>query len=279
MALDLPSSLSPSKVTAFTDCPLAFKFSVIDHISPPATYVTLKGIMVHEVLQIFYGQSNLSERSSESLFRIFEEVFEKFKSSHDLIKLSLNEEELTLLKNEASLLLENYLKMEDPKSVSAVGVELQLETTLDDVHLRGIIDRLDIVGDNEFVVVDYKTGKSPSVELESSRLTGVNFYGVLCYSVLNFIPKQVKLLYLADGVTITSSINEDKIKRYLKRTQAVWSAIERACVRDDFRPNPSYKCQWCFFANYCPVNGGNPDLALSELTKSDGSPIRDLEDL
>lgn len=271
--------MSPSKVTAFTDCPLAFKFSVIDHISPPATYVTLKGIMVHEVLQIFYGQSNTSGRSSRNLFDIFGEVYDRYKVSNELIKLNLSQSELQTLATEAKLLLDNYLNMEDPEMVNAVGVELQLETTIEDIHLRGIIDRLDLVGEDDFIVVDYKTGKSPSVELESARLTGVNFYGLLCFSVLNFIPKQVKLLYLADGVTITSAVDEDKIRKYLKRTKAVWSAIERACERDDFRPNPSYKCQWCFFSKYCPVNGGDPNMAQVELLGSDNSQVIDPDDI
>ncbi len=183
------------------------------------------------------------------------------------------------LENESKVLLSNYLTMENPANINAVGIELQLETVIENIKLRGIIDRLDIDSEGNFIVVDYKTGKSPAVELESSRLTGVNFYGLLCYSLLNFIPKQVKLLYLADSVTITSEIDEERIKSYLKRTKAVWSAIERACIRDDFRPNPSFKCQWCFFSKYCPTNGGNPDLALTELSHSSSFSIVDPEEI
>ena len=35
MALQLPTSLTPSKVASFKDCALAFKFSTIDRLPEP----------------------------------------------------------------------------------------------------------------------------------------------------------------------------------------------------------------------------------------------------
>ena len=40
-----------------------------------------------------------------------------------------------------------------------------------------------------------------------------------------------------------------------RKVKAVWSAVERACDRDDFRPKPSRLCDWCAFQAYCPAFG------------------------
>ena len=51
MALELPTSLSPSKVSSFTDCALSFRFSAIDKIPQPPTIATVKGTLVHAALE------------------------------------------------------------------------------------------------------------------------------------------------------------------------------------------------------------------------------------
>ncbi|HUV10159.1 MAG TPA: recombinase RecB, partial [Acidimicrobiia bacterium] len=43
---------------------------------------------------------------------------------------------------------------------------------------------------------------------------------------------------------------------------ALWSAIEQACEREDFRAHPSRLCDFCSFKPYCPAHGGNPQQAV-----------------
>src|SRR5581483_12009684 len=49
--MDPPRTLSPSKVAAFTDCALAFRFSVIDHLPEPPSPWATKGTLVHAALE------------------------------------------------------------------------------------------------------------------------------------------------------------------------------------------------------------------------------------
>ena len=51
MALALPRSLSPSKLSAFKDCPLAFRFSAIDRIPEAPAPHMVKGTLVHSALE------------------------------------------------------------------------------------------------------------------------------------------------------------------------------------------------------------------------------------
>jgi putative RecB family exonuclease len=48
---DPPRSLSPSKVTSFRDCALAFRFTAIERLPDPATVWTVKGTLVHSALE------------------------------------------------------------------------------------------------------------------------------------------------------------------------------------------------------------------------------------
>ncbi len=51
MPLPLPTSLSPSKVSSFTDCGLAFRFSAIDHLPEPPSVAATRGTLVHAALE------------------------------------------------------------------------------------------------------------------------------------------------------------------------------------------------------------------------------------
>ena len=58
MALDLPRTLSPSKVVAFTNCPLAFRYSQIEHRPEPPSPHAVKGTLVHAALEgLFWHHS------------------------------------------------------------------------------------------------------------------------------------------------------------------------------------------------------------------------------
>lgn len=61
-----------------------------------------------------------------------------------------------------------------------------------------------------------------------------------------------------------------------RRLRAVWTAVEGACQRGEFRPRPSAACGWCASQRWCPSSGGEPararvDLAIDERA-ADGQP-------
>jgi putative RecB family exonuclease len=148
--------------------------------------------------------------------------------------------------------------LEDPRDIRPIGLELQLEARLGSLRLRGIIDRLDLTAEGELVVTDYKTGSAPGVTHEQSRLGGVHFYAFLCEQFFGRRPAYIQLLYLREPVAIVAEPSEQSIRGMRQRAAAVWSAVERACEREDFRPRPSRLCEWCAYQSYCPAFGGEP---------------------
>lgn len=172
---------------------------------------------------------------------------------------SLEEENAFMADSDS--LVRKYFELEDPRHITTVGLELKLEVSLGSLRLRGIIDRLEEDRDGNLIVTDYKTGKVPRVQFESSKLGGVHFYAYLCEKVLGRRPAKVQLLYLAEPVRIITEPTEQSIRGLQLRTSAIWTAVEKACEREDFRPKPSRLCDWCSYREWCPAFGGDPALA------------------
>jgi putative RecB family exonuclease len=259
MALSLPYSLSPSKVSSFTDCALAFRFSAIDRLPEPPTVPATRGTLVHRALERLYLLP-AAERTLAAGLTELDEAFEELRPQPELADLGLDDEEQRELLDQAEALVRRYFELEDPTAVHPIGLELNLELEVEGGPvLRGIIDRLELDPEGNFVVTDYKTGKVPSAEQERARLGGVHFYSFLCEQLFGSRPARVQLLYLSEPVIISSTPTEQSLRGLERKVKAVWTAVERACERDDFRPQPSRLCDWCAFKAWCPAFGGDPD--------------------
>ena len=273
MALALPRSLSPSKLSAFKDCPLAFRFAAIDRLPEAPAPATVKGSLVHSALERLFWDHPRGERSPQAARTALDLAWTALQDEPELAGLELTEAERDAFVGDAASLLDGYFRLENPDDVDAVGVELTLEADVAGLRLRGIIDRLDVTPEGELVVVDYKTGRVPSVNQEQQRLGGVQFYALLCEQVLGRRPSRVRLMYLREPIVIEAEPSEQGVRGTRQRTAAVWSAIERACEHEDFRPRPSALCNWCSFRSLCPVYGGDPALASEFAGASPHLPI------
>lgn len=261
MPLPLPLSLSPSKVSSFTDCALAFRFSAIDRLPEPPSLAATRGTLVHAALERLFCLE-APERTLPRALVCLEDAAVALREHEEFTGLELDADAEATFLAEARALLERYFQLEDPTAITPIGIELKLEVELAGVRLRGIIDRLELDADGELVVTDYKTGRSPGERQEQQRLAGVAFYSLLCEHLFGRRPARVQLLYLADAVAITSVPTDQSTRGVQRRLAAVWAAVERACEREDFRPNPSRLCDWCGFKAYCPAFGG--DIALAD---------------
>ena len=263
MPLDPPRSLSPTRVTSFTDCPLAFRLRTIDRLPEPSSPHAVKGTLVHAALEGLIWNHPPGARTPEAAAGELDAAWTRLQSDPELVGLGLDDDEAAELRSDAAALVDRYFELEDPDGVRAVGVELLLEADLGPLRLRGIIDRLDLTEDGELVVVDYKTGRAPGPRYEHGRLTGVHLYALLCERVLGKAPVAVRLLHLRDPVTITAAPSRQTLRAQRQRTVAIWQAIERACERDDFRPRPSPLCRFCHFQSLCPAFGGEPPATVA----------------
>jgi putative RecB family exonuclease len=255
VALTIPGSLSPSKVSSFRDCALAFRFSVIDRLPEPPSIPAAKGTTVHRALELLFGLEPAA-RTLENALELVGPAVEEILGNDEYSSLELPDR--AAFTASALELVRRYYRLEDPTTITPVGLELMLEAEVGGVLLRGIIDRLEEGPDGELIVTDYKTGRVPGERYEQGKLGGVHFYAYLCEQALGRRPSRVQLLYLAEPVAIVAEPSDQSIGGLTRRVGAIWNAVERACERDDFRPNPGRLCDWCAFKVHCPAFGGDP---------------------
>ncbi len=253
MALDLPRTLSPSKVAAFTNCPLAFRFSQIERLPEPPSPHAVKGTLVHAALEGLFWRHSPGARTPVAAQAELSRCWEEIQQDAEYVELALDRDDAEVFLADARTLVDNYFLLEDPNEARAVGVELGVETVVDGMRLRGIIDRLDVTADGSLIVVDYKTGRAPSERFERGSMSGVQTYALLCESLLGRAPAEVRLLYLRQPIAISSVSSEQTIRGQRRRALAVWSAIERACDTEDFRPHVGPLCDYCHFKTSCPA--------------------------
>ncbi|HEU5149824.1 MAG TPA: PD-(D/E)XK nuclease family protein [Iamia sp.] len=264
MALPLPTTLSPSKVTAFKDCALAFRFSAIDRIPEPTSPAMAKGTLVHAALERLFALPPADRRVEAALTCLDEAVAHLSEPGRDLDGLGLPADEMAALRADAERLVRNYFLLEDPRTIRPIGLELRLEAPVGDLALVGIIDRLELDEDGELVVTDYKTGRAPSDRYEQAKMGGIHFYSLLCEELFGKRPARIQLLHLHEPVTITAIPTDQSTRGLRTRVGALWQAISRACEREDFRPKPGPLCGWCSFQAWCPSKGGDPARAAVE---------------
>jgi putative RecB family exonuclease len=273
MSLQLPGSLTPSKVSMFKECALAFRLSAIDKLPEPPSLQAFKGTLVHRALELLMWEEEQGGRTLSVAFDKLDRSLVELLAGTEGIALGLSDEQVEELVEDARGLVSNYFVLEDPNRVRVIGTELRLQVdmsapagdggdgTVSRLRLRGIIDRLELDEQGELIVTDYKTGRAPGQSQEQARLGGVHFYALLCEQVLGRRPAMVQLFHLKEPLAICSTPDDQSITGLERQATAIWAAVKRACLLDDFRPKPGPLCDWCGYHAYCPAWGGDPALA------------------
>lgn len=251
-------ALSPSRASDFKQCPLLYRFRAIDRLPETPTPAQVRGIVVHAVLERLFSlpaAERVPQRAKELLAPAWEELLRQRPELEQLRPESPENDWLA----EADQLLHRYFDLEDPRRLEPDACELRVETELDSgVLLRGFIDRLDVAPTGEIRVVDYKTGTAPREIGEAKALFQMKFYALVIYRLRGVVPRQLRLMYLADRQCLAYTPEESELLRFERTLDAVWEAILRAGKTGEFRPNPSRLCDYCDHKARCPAFGGTP---------------------
>ena len=247
-------------MSAFTSCPLAYRFSYVERLPQPPSAPASKGTLVHRALQHLHSdppELRTLDRALTHLGRAREELA----GDPDFTGLDLTEAEWGEFHAAAEALVRRYFELEDPATIRTVDVELRMKVELDGVELRGVIDRLERDADGGLVITDYKTGSAPKERWEQQSLAGVHFYALMCEQVLHERPARVQLLFLSTPAVISATPSDGSIRSVRTKSAAIMQAVRTACKTVDFRPKKSALCDYCSFQAFCPAFGGDPDLA------------------
>jgi putative RecB family exonuclease len=252
-------ALSPSRAGDFKQCPLLYRFRAVDRLPETPSTAQVRGIVVHSVLEELFALP-AAERVPGRAHELLAPVWAKLREERpELAELFTDDDGLAHWLESASRLIDGYFTLEDPRRLDPEARELLVETELSSgVLLRGYIDRLDVAPTGEIRVVDYKTGTAPREIGEAKALFQMKFYALVLWRLRGVVPRQLRLMYLADRQSLTYTPDEAELQRFERTLDAVWQAILRAGRTGDFRPNKSRLCDWCSHQAHCPEFGGTP---------------------
>jgi putative RecB family exonuclease len=252
-------NLSPSRASQFKTCPKQFKFANIDKIKEPTTEVQAKGTTVHQALEDLFDLKP-DERNTEKLHNLFREAWTKVRGNDEHHNLFSSVEEEREWGLDGLKLLNNYMSIEDPTSFEPLERERWVRGSIEDLNLRGILDRMDRNNKGELVIVDYKSGKAPLAKYKEPRFFALKLYALLIQKELGEMPSELKLIYLKNSTIHTLKVTQDSLDQVKIEVLEIWNNIKKAFESNEFPATKNTLCEWCYYKPICPVfNENAPD--------------------
>jgi RecB family exonuclease len=246
-------SLSQSSLETYKLCNYKFYLKYIKKVkgvsSPDERRPAIFGNIVHKALELYFKDRSLD------LLSVYKEDFRKSElTDQSFFELGLR-------------MIEDYAKDSD-SGAKIIGVELPFELYLSNgVPVKGIIDRVDELSDEEIEIIDYKTGRNSLSEEELKYNTQLGIYDLVA-KIMFPKYKRVKLTlnYLHFGKVSIYRTNEDrdKLEQYIG---TMYQKIENAFKdqsEENIKPKLNNFCSYCDYKNICPEFQGLLKLTGNE---------------
>ncbi len=250
-------NLSPSRASQFKTCPQQFKYANVDKLREPTNEVQAKGTTVHQALEDLFDLPQ-KERSIEKLHNLFRDAWTKVRGTDEHHNLFSSVEEERDWGVDGLKLLNNYMTIEDPTTFDPLERERWVRGSIEDLNLRGILDRMDRNRNGELIIVDYKSGKAPMAKYKEPRFFALKLYALLIREELGEMPAELKLIYLKNSTIHTLKINEEDLDHARKEILEIWSNIKKAYKENKFPAIKNTLCDWCYYKPICPEFNDNP---------------------
>lgn len=261
----MPAAISPSRAADFMQCPLLYRFRVVDRLPAAPSPAAARGTLVHAVLERLFDLP-AAQRSVDAAVGLLAPQWQRLVDEEPELATVLDlsasptddsDAEGRWLEGAAEL-VRRWFDLEDPTRLEPAERELYVETDSGGLTLRGYVDRLDQAPDGSLRVVDYKTGRAPSELFEGKALFQMRFYALVLWRTRGVVPRMLQLVYLGNGEIVRFYPDEADLLATERKVKALWSAIERSAQTGEWRPRRSRLCDWCDWKDLCPEWGGTP---------------------
>lgn len=252
----LPDKFSFSQLSAFSTCPLQYKFAFVLKIPADGDKSSLIfGKVLHNTLynfllpamneKLFQEALSPTDKSKASLFSkkrlldLYKEFWQEdgYRSKED--KESYRKrgtESLTIFFN-------NYQK-EKPEAI--LMLEKDFNFKINKEIIRGAIDRIDLLKDGTLEIIDYKTGNTKeSLQFKDKRQ--LILYQLFLEESLNKKVSRLSYYFLESGEKLSFTATEKDINKLRLEIISEIAAIKKR----EFKATPSMLCDYCDFKSIC----------------------------
>ncbi|WP_412740898.1 RecB family exonuclease [Krasilnikovia sp. MM14-A1259] len=253
---------TPSKLSAYEDCPRRYRYAYVDRPAPPKgppwAHNSL-GASVHTALKNWYALPT-ARRAAETLPTLLTATWvgEGYRDS----------DQERVAYRRALDWLESYVATLDPAD-EPLGVERVVAARTAVLAFNGRADRIDArpgPSGPEAVIVDYKTGRSELGPDDARGSRALALYAFAAQRVFRRPCRRVELHHLPTGTVAVHEHTDDSLTRHLSRAEDTARDIVAAekAVADggdadtEFPVRPGALCAWCDFRRTCPAGAAAP---------------------
>lgn len=263
--LPIPTRFSFSQLKAYETCPLQYKFAHILRIPTLGKPSFTFGQTMHRTLQRFYErvQAQNSAMQGDLFATSTATTITKVgvPSYDELLEIYVhcwNDEwynsqtQRDAYFEEGKRMLRAFYEQQEQNGWHAPRLlERDFTIRINQITIRGRIDRIDQTADGGVLIIDYKTGK-PKTALDTDDKEQLYLYQIAAEEVpeLRALGPVVSLTfyYLENGTEQSFTGAPEALLRY---KQKILTTVQRIESRD-FAPDPNpFKCRSCDFRDIC----------------------------
>jgi DNA helicase-2/ATP-dependent DNA helicase PcrA len=250
----LPETFSFSQLKAFERCPWEYKFIYILKMPMEDNPFITFGQVMHNCLRQFFLPLLTNAWQQPSLFN------DKNTKEADLsLKRLLNiyeeswrdngyndRSEAEEYKKLGKKMLQNVQVEADKDKPIIAFLEKKFKLLLGQETLTGTIDRVDQLSDNTFEIIDYKTGKKPSV-FGFEQKQQLLLYQAALEEVFEMPVSKLTFYYLKDNEKISFTAKPGEVEKVKAKMLELIKEIKTF----DFTPRPGIMCKNCPLKKLC----------------------------
>ncbi len=231
--------LSASDIDTYRTCPLKYKFARVFRIPQEPTLHQRFGILVHQVLERFHAQE---VATLPELLGLLEAGWRRGGFGD-----SMQERQL---RGKASSSLTRYHERFQSEDGQPMWFERQFTFKLGRHLLRGRVDRVDLLPDGQYELIDYKTGRPKSPEQLADDVQ-LSLYAVGAREAWRLDASRQAYYYLLDDQKVAVPRDD--------RDRGDWvcevaTEVAEGIQSQGFEPTPSFAaCSICDYRLVCPA--------------------------
>ena len=232
--------LSASAIERYESCPLSYKLHYDWRLPEDATAPLQFGNAMHIALKAYFDGVRAGRPPDEAtVLACFLDEFTKSSIAEPLQRQMYEQagrEQLhAFLRSELAQPAGRILQTEKGFSIEIAGA-----------RVHGRLDRLDALGGNQVMVVDYKTGQ-PKTQEDADDSLQLSIYALAAQS-LGHIPASLVLV----NTNNTSAIESRRSPEQLREAETRVGAVAAKIMAGEFDPNPKGPCNRCAYHSICP---------------------------